>query len=161
MHNINGKMHNVIVNMYHNVKSRIMYNNEYSDCFTCGNRIRQWEIWSPFLFSLYLNDLETFLEKNNVTDLKTLSDELEQELGYYVKLFVIMYADDTALLAESARNLQNMLNLFHEYCLKWKLKVNIDKTKIMIFSKGRLPTNIHFKYGDKELEIEKKNCVLE
>jgi hypothetical protein len=105
--------------------------------------------------------LETFLEKNNVTDLKTLSDELEQELGYYVKLFVIMYADDTALLAESARNLQNMLNLFHEYCLKWKLKVNIDKTKIMIFSKGRLPTNIHFKYGDKELEIEKKNCVLE
>jgi hypothetical protein len=56
--------------------------------------------------------LETFLEKNNVTGLKTLSDELEQELGYYVKLFVIMYADDTALLAESARNLQNMLNLF-------------------------------------------------
>jgi hypothetical protein len=27
--------------------------------------------------------LETFLEKNNVTGLKTLSDELEQELGYY------------------------------------------------------------------------------
>jgi hypothetical protein len=41
MNNINGKMHNVIVNMYHNVKSRIMYNNEYSDCFTCVNRIRQ------------------------------------------------------------------------------------------------------------------------
>ena len=47
---------------------------------------------SPFLFSLYLNDLETFLENNNVTGLKTLSDELEQEHGYYVKLFVIMYA---------------------------------------------------------------------
>ena len=99
--------------------------------------------------------METFLEKNNVTGLKTLSDELEQELGYYVKLFVIMYADDTALLAESARNLHNMLNLFHEYCLK-----NIDKTKIMIFSKGRLPTNIHFKNGDKELEIVKKKLCL-
>jgi len=108
--------------MYHNVKSRIMYNNEYSDFFTCGNAVGQREILSPFLFSLYLNDLETFLEKYNVTGLKTLSDELEQELGYYVKLFVIMYADDTALLAESASNLQNMLNLFHEYCLKWKLK---------------------------------------
>jgi hypothetical protein len=34
-----------------------------------------------FLFSLYLNNLETFLEKNNVTGLKTLSDELEHELG--------------------------------------------------------------------------------
>ena len=104
--------------------------------------------------------METFLEKNNVTGLKTLSDELEQELGYYVKLFLIMYADDTALLAESASNLQNMLNLFHEYCHKWKLKVNIDKTKIMICSKGRLPTNINFKYGNKELEIEKDFLYL-
>jgi hypothetical protein len=99
-----------------------MYNNEYSDFFTCGNGVRQREILYAFLFSLYLNNLETFLEKNNVTGLKTLSDELEQELGYYVKLFLIMYADDPALLAESASNLQNMLNLFHEYCLKWKLK---------------------------------------
>jgi len=67
-------------------------------------------ILSPFLFSLYLIDLETSLENNNVTGLKTLSDELQQELGYYVRLFVIMYADDTALLAKSASNLQNMLN---------------------------------------------------
>ena len=115
---------------------------------------------SPFLFSLYLNDLETFLENNNVTGLKTLSDELEQELGYYVKLFVIMYADDIVLLAESASNLQNRLDLFQEYCIKWKLKVNINKTKIMIFSKGRLPTNIHFKYEDKEFEIVKDFLYL-
>jgi hypothetical protein len=33
--------------------------------------------------------------------------KLEQELCYYVKLFVIMYANDTALLAKSASNLQN------------------------------------------------------
>jgi len=74
--------------------------------------------------------LETFLENSNVTGLKTLSNELEQELGYYVKLFVIIYADHTVRLAESASNLQSMLNLFQEYCIKWKLKVNIDKTKL-------------------------------
>jgi hypothetical protein len=63
-----------------------------------------------------------FSENNNVTGLKTSSDELEQELGYCVKLFVIMYADDTALLAESAGNLHNMVNIFQEYCIKWKFK---------------------------------------
>ena len=63
------------------------------------------------------------------------------------------HANDTALVAKSASNLQNRLNLFQEYCIKWKLKVNIDKTKIMMSFKGRLPTNIHFKYGDKEIEI--------
>lgn len=73
-----------------------MYNNTFSEFFTCGNGVRQRDFLLPFLFSLYLIDLETFLEKNNVTDLKTLSDELEQELGYYVEKFVIMYADDTA-----------------------------------------------------------------
>jgi hypothetical protein len=67
MNHINGKMHNVIVNMYHNVKSRIMHNNEYSDFLYMWERVRQGEILPLFLFSLYLNDLETFLEKNNVT----------------------------------------------------------------------------------------------
>jgi len=142
MNHINGKMHNVIVNMYHNLKSRIMYNNEYVEFFKCGNGVRQMEIISPFLFSLILKDLETFLEKNNITGLKTLSDDVEQELGYYIKLFVIMYADDTILLADSTSILQNLLNLFQEYCLKWKLEVNIDQIKVINFSKGRLPTNI-------------------
>ena len=54
--------------------------------------------------------------QEEATGLKTLSDELE--LGYYVKFFVIMYADDTALVVESTSNLQNILNLFQEYCIK-------------------------------------------
>jgi hypothetical protein len=47
--------------------------------------------------------LDSILENSNVTGLSTLSDELEQELGYYVKLFQIKYADDAVLLAESVR----------------------------------------------------------
>jgi len=83
MNHINGKMHNS--------KSRITYDNEFSEFLHVGTEQTRRFLF-PFLFSLYLNDLETFLENNNVTGLKTLSDELEQELGYYVKLFVIMYA---------------------------------------------------------------------
>jgi hypothetical protein len=62
-----------------------MYDNEYFDYFTCGNGARQADFLFPFLFSLYLNDLEKSFEKNNVTGLIPLSGELEQELGYYVK----------------------------------------------------------------------------
>jgi hypothetical protein len=149
MNHINGKMHNV--------KSRITCDNEFSEFVHVGTESDKDIV---FLFSLYLNDLKTFLENNNLTGLKTLSDELEQELGYYIKLFVIMYANDTALVAKSASNLQNRLNLLQEYCIKWKLKVNIDKTKIMISFKGTLPTNIHFKYGDKEFEIVKDFLYL-
>jgi hypothetical protein len=66
--------------------------------------------------------LHSILENSNVTGLKTLSDELEQELGYYVKLFQIMYADDAVFLAESASNLHSVLNLFRNSASNGNLK---------------------------------------
>ena len=39
-------------------------------------------------------------------------------------------------MAESADELQHAINEFQKYCLQWKLKVNVEKTKIMVFSKG-------------------------
>ena len=73
---------------------------------------------SAFLFSLYLNDLEEFLfnKKKNVIGLSTITDALEIELEIFLKLCIILYADDKVLLAESPFDLQNQLNAFHEYC---------------------------------------------
>ena len=70
-----------------------------------------------------------------------------------IKLFTILYADDTVLLAQSAQQLQNKINHFQNYCQKWNLKTNIDKSKVVIFSKGRLPENLKFTYGNRELDI--------
>ena len=47
----------------------------------------------------------------------------------YRKLFVLLYADDTVLLAETADDLQHQLYCFELYCETWKLKVNATKTK--------------------------------
>jgi hypothetical protein len=37
-------------------------------------------------------------------------------------------------MAEIPQDLQKQLHIFHDYCLAWKLKVNIDKTKIVCFT---------------------------
>jgi hypothetical protein len=37
----------------------------------------------------------------------------------------------------------------------WKLKVNADKTKVMVFGNGRLPQNLSFSYDNLNLEIVK------
>ena len=63
VNDINGKMYNVIFNMYTGIKSRIMYNGEMSEYFSCNIGVRQGENMSPFLFSLYLNDLQQFIEE--------------------------------------------------------------------------------------------------
>jgi hypothetical protein len=70
-----------------------------------------------------------------------------------VKLFTILYADDAVLLAESAEELQSELNYFYEYSENWTIKVNTNKSKVMAFSKGRLPINLNFKMNNMELEI--------
>ena len=45
--------------------------------------------------------------------------------------------------------------LFMNTCLTWKLKVNIDKTKIVIFGSGRTPHNLSLKYNGSEIEVVK------
>ena len=59
------------------------------------------------------------------------------------------------MLAETANDLQTQLDAFYEYCNLWKLKVNADKTKVMVFGNGRLPQNLSFSYDNLNLEIVK------
>ena len=68
-------------------------------------------------------------------------------------LFLLLFADDSVFLSETAEGLQNLINNFEKYCKKWNLKVNVNKTKIVVFKKGRLNQNIKFAYRNDNLEI--------
>ena len=46
---------------------------------------------------------------------------------------LLLYADDIVLLSENPENLQLMLNKVTEWCKKWRLQVNLDKSQIMHF----------------------------
>ena len=92
----------------------------------------------------------------NVTGLLSISEDIENNLNIFLHIFVLLYADDTVLMAETPETLQKQLDIFHEYCLKWKLKVNVDKTKIVCFSNGRLPQNLRFTFDNREVEVVKE-----
>ena len=47
------------------------------------------------------------------------------------RLSILKYADDIVLLAESAEDLQSMLNELSKWTKRWRLLVYIDKTKVM------------------------------
>ena len=55
------------------------------------------------------------------------------DIDYQLKLFTLLYADDTIELAETKKELQSALDALHEYCNTMHLTVNTQKTKIMIF----------------------------
>ena len=59
-----------------------------------------------------------------------------------------------ALFENSPKDLQNHLDLLHEYCLYCGLEVNKSKTKVMVFRKtGRLLPDENWTYNGKALEI--------
>ena len=78
-----------------------------------------------------------------------LSDE---DVVYFIRVFTLLYADDTIVLAETAEQLQLALNAVYEYCQTWKLTVNIDKTKIVIFCKRKVTEFPAFLFGHRILE---------
>ena len=53
------------------------------------------------------------------------------ELDVYLKIFCLLYADDTLILAESAIQLEKALEGLNTYCKKWALNVNVEKTKVI------------------------------
>jgi len=66
----------------------------------------------------------------------------------------LLYADDLVLLSDSSESLQEMINAFHAYCVRWCLTVNLQKSKVMVFRRGtRLAANLGWNYGEHEIEI--------
>ena len=55
---VRGQMLNIIRFIYNSVKSRVKCNNTLSEAFSCNIGVRQGECLSPFLFSMYINDME-------------------------------------------------------------------------------------------------------
>ena len=148
--NINGKCFNFIFNMYKNIKSKVSTNEGSSDYFNCTVGVRQGENLSPFLFSIFLNDLEHFFISNHAHRVEIAATE---DAFMFLKLLILLYADDTIILSDGIDKLQHSLKVFEEYCQIWKLQVNLSKTKIVIFSRDKIKNNCQFLLYNKTIEI--------
>lgn len=139
--------------MYKSIKSCIQVNNELSDFFMSQIGVRQGENLSPFLFSLYFNDLQDFLEQNSVLGTEFMCNILYDKFHVYFKLFFLLYADDTVLFSDSECGLQKSLDSYLDYCKLWKLEINTDKTKILVFRKRKNQKLMNFILSGKKLDV--------
>ena len=88
---------------------------------------------SPLLFYIYLSDLNSFLanKNDNLKQFQSLASEFlnDDRILIFLELHVLLYADDTVLIAETPENLQKQLDTMGEYCEIWKLCINLKKNK--------------------------------
>ena len=103
--------------MYASVKSCVRGCAGNSEIFDCVVGLRQGESLSPFLFAIFLNDLEEVLRSSpmNGVDIDMM------------KLYVLLFADDTVLISDSPEGLQNGFNSLYDYCEHWSMTVNSEK----------------------------------
>ena len=121
---ITGKVYNVIKSMYNNCHSRVKCNHFLSDPIDISKGVHQGNVLSPLLFNVFINDIGDTFTENDVPVLQSSS------------VSHLLYADDLLLLSTTADGLQHNITKVQEFCKQWGLSINIDKTKIMIFSKN-------------------------
>jgi len=153
---INGKVLNVIKNLYAHAKSCVC-TKQCSTFFLSNIGLRQGENLSPILFALFLNDLQMHVSQvyNGLNELKDviLHNLSDDDVEVFVKLYILLYADDTVIMAESEKELQRALDGMYEYCVDNKLVVNANKTKIVIFARGKVRKYPIFLFGDDVIEV--------
>jgi len=155
---VDGRTLTVIKNMYRKAKSCVKTENVCSDYFCCYSGVGQGEHLSPVLFAIYLNDLQEYMAERSEglpslgREARGLGWEREDE-SLMLKMFMLLYTDDTTICFESAEGLQQALNALSYYCDKWSLRVNVDKTKVVVFSRGKIRKIPTIKYKGRSLEV--------
>ena len=118
--------------------------------------MRQGENLSPLLFSIYLSDLSSYLAERceGLTTLENLASTVDDDtLQKFMKLFVLLYADDTVILSETPDKLQIGLDNLYRYSDLWDLRINREKTKILVFSKGKIRRIPDFTLAGEKLDV--------
>lgn len=116
--------------------------------------VLQGEVLNPYEFLLFISDFEAhFIDYG----CKGLSIDSKTEI------LMLGYVDDFVLLADTPSELVRKLEALFSYCQLNNLVVNINKTKIVIFSKSgnSLAKKFKsFKFGNDRIEVVNEHVYL-
>ena len=149
---IGGNVFKILKNMYENTSARIKLIRKLSQHIKLENGVEQGHPLSPELFKIFIHDLSTELN-----EIFANTPELNN-----INISHLFWADDLVLLALSEGILQKLVDILSKFCEVWGLKVNLKKTKLMIFNKpGRVlsPMNSIMLNGS-PIEICRTYCYL-
>jgi hypothetical protein len=144
------KIVNMLRKIYESVKSCVRVNSEYTDFFESHMGLKQGEPLSPLLFLFFINDMENYISSDNIDAVNI------EEL----KIYLLLFADDTVLFSYTKEGLQLLLDKLHNYCTMWGITVNTDKSFVMICKKGNRPENVDLYLDRIKLNVVRKFTYL-
>ena len=142
--------------MYDNAKSCVRKNSDFSAVFDCQIGVRQGENLSPLLFAIFINDFHYHNMSRHYSGIPFVPIDMANCINndeLFVLRLWLLYVDDTIILAKTACDLQKALDALSDYCKQWKMTVNASKTKIIIFSRGKIRNKPLFKIGIESIAV--------
>jgi hypothetical protein len=134
---LHGRIFDSLREMYSHVNMCVRVGGQVTDCFSSDLGVKQGDPLSPLLFGVFIDRMERFFKD-------MLPHSCGVQLGHVV-LQIMLYADDLILVAESASDLQKMLDLLHVFCQHNELTVNVAKSKAMVFNPQHCGANQHMR----------------
>ena len=135
---------NIIKCMYSENEVCLKLKDQISDFLKPSVGVKQGDNLSSSFFNIYINDLTS-----------SFTYECHPVTIGNTKINCLLYADDLILLSESPIGLQNQLNVVHNYCQDWKLEVNYNKSKVIIFENRKDTSSNNYTYHIDSHEIER------
>ena len=118
-----------IVDIYTQNKILIKFNNKLSKPVDINKGVRQGCPLSPTLFNIYLDEIITKWQKQDIIGIKLLKNQ---------QLSMLLFADNQVIIADTEDNLQKAARKLNRLITEYGLTISVQKTKSMAF-KGRDP----------------------
>jgi hypothetical protein len=137
--------------IYKNVKISVkLEGNRVLDEFDSNIGLRQGCSLSPALFNIFICDILDRLQEANTHPPVIIKRQI---VG-------LLFADDLAVGATTIIGLQRAISCTKDFCEEWSLKINVTKTKIVVFKKGgKLSRDEKWRLGE-EIEVVKERKYL-
>ena len=133
IYGVGGQLLQGIKAFYQGANACVKIGGELSESFCIKTGVRQGCVMSPWLFNVYMDGvIREMKAKSGNVGAKMLEDENEWWM------ITSLFADDTVLFAESEQELQRVVNEFYNVCMRRNLKVNCDKSKVMVFERRKV-----------------------
>ena len=116
---------------YVDSRAHVWVGNDVSEWFPVNVGLRQGCVMSPWLFNVYMDGV---VREVTVRALKKWLKLLSTNGGRF-EINQLLFADDTAQVADSEEKLGRLVSEFGRVCKRRKLRVNVGKSKVMRCSK--------------------------
>ena len=132
LYGIGGKLLGAVQSFYMESRACVRVGCEVSNWFPVKVGLRQGCVMSPWLFNVYMDGVVREVKARTYGK----GVQMVGENGERLQVSQLLFADDTALVADSEEDLRRLVMEFGRVCDRRKLRVNVAKSKVMRCSRS-------------------------